>query len=376
MTSESLSELPNASYSYESDLGIAERCSLGRERGRFEEWENLTWKDFVESDLYRSPEAVVAYFLDHPKVNIRETLKEWFLDGKYAEFIGTHFANQTKLNPIGLAEELEKLVKELVLERIKLISETDKINKEFEDVLRLHIDYIPRLDPQRILFIPSVDTYSYIVHGISAHKLFHKEDKSNGSVSHPVAKDKSLHRVQRMAFVPMGFKVNVQTTKLTFANGNRLLEDSATKRPWQPIAMRVAAHESEHVRVAGNLDERSNEIRLGFKSVPNKGYMSGTDIEQRRLERQQDEGMTQFITIWKQCVTSGELKPESTFADVLIKVDESKGMSGIYMSEVSMVINDMRAYQETHKDENTLRAFLSMYYLSGPYPINKQWDLY
>lgn len=185
-----------------------------------------------------------------------------------------------------------------------------------------------------------------------------------------------MHRVQRMAFVPMGFKVDVQTTKLSFTSGNRLLEDSAVKRPWQPIAMRVAAHESEHVRVAGHLDNTSNEIRLGFKSVPNKGYMSDTDIEQRRLERQQDEGMTQFVTIWKQCVVSGELKPDSTFDDILIKVDESKALSGIYMSEVSMVINDMRTYHDTHKDEDTLRSFLPMYYLSGPYPINKQWNLY
>lgn len=137
---EPVTELANANYSYEEDLGIAERYSLGRERGRFEAWENLSWKDFVESDFYRSPEAVVAYFVDHPHVNIRETLKEWFLDGKYAEFISTHFSDMTKLNPIGLAEELERLVKEVRAERLKLISETTKINKEFEEVLRLHLD--------------------------------------------------------------------------------------------------------------------------------------------------------------------------------------------------------------------------------------------
>jgi hypothetical protein len=105
---------------------------------------------------------------------------------------------------------------------------------------------------------------------------------------------------------------------------------------------------------------------LGFKSLP-QGSESTKPIETRKKEKSQDEGMTDFISIWKQIVADGNLPVDASFEDVVSGVRNSLA-KGAYFSEVTQVIEDMQQYREKVGADDPLQYFLSNYYNSSQYP--------
>lgn len=352
-------------------FGEKERRDLGREKERFEEWENLSFKEFATREEFKSPEAVVSYFLDHPDANIQDGLVELMLDDKYQTFLNEHFAGKTKLNPKALASEISDIVGELIILREKLHGKVEEINDLGSQAIESHLGYEPpKIDSKRLLLVPSVDVYNYIAHGVSTNKLKEANMGSNGTASYPVIPDNTPEgrTIRRVAMVPMAYGIKVETTKLELESKNKMAASEVDAgKNWYSLAINTASHESEHARVWGKIDHSSGEIRLGFKSLPRRGNLSEKQMEQRREEKGHDEGMTDFISIWKQKVTDGTLSTNATFDQVVDQVGQSI-FQGAYYPNISEVIADMKQFKDELGEDDPLQYFLSNYYNSSAYP--------
>lgn len=346
-----------------------ERRDMGKERGRFEEWEHMDFKEFISREEFKSPEAVIAYFLDHPKVNIKDTLTDLFLDNNFDSFVTSHFKDKTKLNAKALSDELNQVVAELIILRGKVVEKNAKVNEVGSKAIEHHLGYEPpKIETNRTLFVPSVDVYNYIAHGVSTDKLRSAHMGSNGIASYPVvAEGASGRTIRRIAVVPLSFGIDVDTTRISINPINDMTDSEVDSgKKWFDVAIKNASHEDEHARVYGKVSETSGEIMLGFKSLP-QGIESTKPIETRKKEKSQDEGMTDFISIWKQIVADGNLSVDASFDDVVSGVRNSLA-KGAYFSEVTQVIEDMQQYREKVGADDPLQYFLSNYYNSSQYP--------
>ncbi|GEM_PF-3544668 len=355
------------------DLKAREIRDLGRQKERFQEWRGLSFKEFALRDEFKSPEAVISYFLDHPNVDIKDSLVEILTDNKYQSFIDTHFSGKTKLNPKALASEISDIVAELIILREKIHQRVEEVNLVGSRAIEHHMGYEPpEIGREQLLLLPSVDVYNYIAHGVSTDNLIDAGTGSKGMASYPIVQeDPSAISFRRIAIVPMAFAVNVATTGLRLESSNKMeLSESDKGIGWYKQSINTASHETEHARVWGEIDKSTNELKLGFKSLPRRGSRSDRPIEQLQFEKDRDEGMTDFISIWKLKVVDGTIPVEATFDQVIEQVQASI-TNGSYFREISIVIQDMKEYRDRFNYEDPLKAFLTSYYHSFAYPLRR-----
>lgn len=348
------------------DIDKRDRRDLGREQEHFEEWENLNFKDFVAHEGFDSPEAVVSYFLDHPQVNIKDSLTELLLDGRYDSFIESHFKGGTKLNAKALAEELSGITAELIILREKLKNKTTEINNVGSQAIELHLGYEPPpIDEHRILFVPSLDVYNYIASGTTKPL-----QQGDGTATYPIVPEGTNpdRTFVRMAIVPMAYTLQVDTTKITLTDKNAFKEAQMEQgRSWYKMSLVSASHESEHARVSAHLDYSQKELRAGFKSLPLTRDYSEKSMELRQDEKHRDEGMTDFLSVWKQQVAAGNLAVDATFDQIAENIGRNVSLAA-YSHDVGNLIRYMKSYKEEMNIDDPLPYFLGAYYNSSNYP--------
>lgn len=351
------------------NLNEARRFELGRDRQRFEEWENLSFDEFAGRAEFQSAEAVVGYFLDHPQVHIQDALVNLLMDGKYEDFITTHFDNKTKLNPRGLAFELEKVVTELASQKKALqikVAETVAIGDE---ALKHHMGFAPVFDERKTLFVPSADIYNYLAHGVSTASLKRLEGGSEGMTARPkIEKNQEAPiNFNRISYVPLAFELKIDTTKLEITSSTKMPTNYDELLDWHTFALLSANHEIEHTRVIGKYDKEEDTFDFGFMNFANPGNLIRQDREKERRNYWRDEAMTEFIAVWKLLLSKGQLQPTDSIDQIVVAIKASN-VKGKYLPLINQLVIDMKTYQERFQIA-PLEDFLRNYYFSSEYPV-------
>lgn len=272
-------------------FGRRERHALGRERTRFEEWEQMSFSEFLTHKDFLHPEAVIGYFVDHPDANVHQELKELFLDKQYDQFVQTHFRSKTILNPRGLAQEIETITKQIMAKKLELAQQFQRV----------------------------------------------EEDQKESYRSAP-----------RIAYIPLAFTVDVTETRIRL--NSQVDPNTKLGGTWEQAAQRSYLHESEHIRVFSHYKVGQDAIAAGFKKLPNNradihdGVLSQTD-------KDHDEGMTECIALWKQLILEGMLTPNSSTEEILTLL-EHKITRSSYPHATGEVLRDMRVYQAYYSSLN------------------------
>ncbi len=363
---------------------------LGQQKEAFEGWQQQTFTEFLTDERFDSPESLVGYFVDHTDSKPEDIMSSLSSED-YQKVIGKFFKDKTHLSKDRLATEVDRVVGQVILIKENIKRRFEAIDNKTNEAIRNHLGYTPpQIDKNAVFLIPSQDVYEIITEGITTRQLKEKYPSSDkmenlGMVPIPEIRDEERDQtnLKRAIFIPMNYSIGVSENGLQLSEKTNSTNPEGQGRNWVNEVVRAYTHEAEHSRVYASYNSREKLIHAGFKTFPaNYGGLTTEMMGKLREEQDKDEGMTDFITVWKNVLVRGDLNIDSTPDEIVTAVQRANYAYGEHWGQTSQIIKDMRAYQKEYQDadeksrkwqeSNVLKRFLKSYYLSTGYPVVKE----